>query len=138
VGSDIGTSGVRAAELRLGRGGATLERFGQVALPLGAVRDGEVVDVDVVAGALKELWAQAKFSTRKVIVGVANQKVVVRQVDLPWLPPRSCARAWPSRCRTTSRCRSSTRSSTCTRSRSSPTTPAPGCCASCSSRPPAR
>jgi len=88
VGLDIGTSGVRAAELRLGRGGATLERFGQVALPLGAVRDGEVVDVDVVAGALKELWAQAKFSTKKVIVGVANQKVVVRQVDLPWVPPK--------------------------------------------------
>jgi type IV pilus assembly protein PilM len=77
---------VRAAELRLGRGGATLERFGQVALPLGAVRDGEVVDVPVVAAAIKQLWAQAKFSTKKVVVGVANQKVVVRQVDLPWLP----------------------------------------------------
>jgi type IV pilus assembly protein PilM len=88
VGLDIGTSGVRAAELRLGRSGATLERFGQVALPLGAVRDGEVVDVDVVAGAVKQLWAQAKFSTKKVVVGVANQKVVVRQVDLPWLPAK--------------------------------------------------
>jgi type IV pilus assembly protein PilM len=86
VGLDIGTSGVRAAELRLGRGGATLERFGQVALPQGAVRDGEVVDVAVVADAIKQLWTQAKFSTRKVVVGVANQKVVVRQVDLPWLP----------------------------------------------------
>jgi type IV pilus assembly protein PilM len=86
VGLDIGTSGVRAAELRLGRGGATLERFGQVALPQGAVRDGEVVDVAVVADAIKQLWTQAKFSTKKVVVGVANQKVVVRQVDLPWLP----------------------------------------------------
>jgi type IV pilus assembly protein PilM len=88
VGLDIGTSGVRAAELRLGRSGATLERFGQVALPPGAVRDGEVVDVDAVADAVKQLWAQAKFSTKKVVVGVANQKVVVRQVDLPWLPAK--------------------------------------------------
>ena len=86
MGLDIGTSGVRAAELSLGKGGATLERFGQVALPPGAVRDGEVVDVDVVAQAIKQLWAQAKFGSKKVVVGVANQKVVVRQVDLPWLP----------------------------------------------------
>jgi type IV pilus assembly protein PilM len=86
VGLDIGTSGVRAAELTLGKGGATLERFGQVALPEGAVRDGEVADSDAVAAAIKQLWAQAKFSSKKVVVGVANQKVIVRQVDLPWLP----------------------------------------------------
>jgi len=86
VGLDIGTSGVRAAELSRGKGPVTLERFGQVALPPGAVRDGEVVDTQVVADAIKQLWAQAKFSTKKVVVGVANQKVVVRQVDLPWLP----------------------------------------------------
>lgn len=85
VGLDIGTSGVRAAELTLGKGAATLERFGQVALPPGAVRDGEVVDIDVVAAAIKQLWTQAKFSSKKVVVGVANQKVVVRQVDLPWM-----------------------------------------------------
>ncbi|MBK5307255.1 MAG: type IV pilus assembly protein PilM [Frankiaceae bacterium] len=86
VGLDIGTSGVRAAELTMGKGLATLERFGQVALPAGAVIDGEVIDSDLVAAAIKQLWAQAKFSSKKVVVGVANQKVVVRQVDLPWLP----------------------------------------------------
>jgi type IV pilus assembly protein PilM len=86
VGLDIGTSGVRAAELSFGKQGAKLERFGQVALPAGAVRDGEVVDVDAVAHAIKRLWSTAKFSTKKVVLGVANQKVIVRQVDLPWLP----------------------------------------------------
>jgi len=86
VGLDIGTSGVRAAELSLGKHGATLERFGQVALPPGAVRDGEVVDVDAVAEAIKHLWKTVKFGSKKVVLGVANQKVIVRQVDLPWLP----------------------------------------------------
>jgi type IV pilus assembly protein PilM len=85
VGLDIGTSGVRAAQLSLGKGPVTLERFGQVALPPGAVRDGEVVDQLQVAAAIKQLWGQAKFSTKRVVVGVANQKVIVRQVDLPWL-----------------------------------------------------
>lgn len=86
MGLDIGTSAVRAAEVSLGRGRTTLQRFGQVALPLGAVREGEVVDPPSVAAALKELWGSAKFSTKKVVLGVANQKVVVRQVDLPWMP----------------------------------------------------
>jgi type IV pilus assembly protein PilM len=86
IGLDIGTSGVRAAELSFGKGQVTLERFGQVALPEGAVRDGEVVDPDTVAGAIKQLWAHTKFSSKKVVIGVANQKVIVRQVDLPWMP----------------------------------------------------
>ena len=93
MGLDIGTSGVRAAELTLNKGVATLERFGQVALPIGAVRDGEVVDAAAVAEALRQLWVQAKFSTKKVVVGVANQKVIVRQVDLPWLPTKELKKA---------------------------------------------
>lgn len=86
IGLDIGTSGVRAAELAFGKGQVTLQRFGQVALPEGAVRDGEVINPDLVAEALKQLWAHTKFSGKKVVIGVANQKVVVRQVDLPWMP----------------------------------------------------
>jgi type IV pilus assembly protein PilM len=86
VGLDIGTSGVRAAELAFSKGPATLQRFGQVALPVGAVRDGEVADPQLVADAIKHLWSTAKFTTKKVVLGVANQKVIVRQVDLPWMP----------------------------------------------------
>lgn len=87
VGLDIGTSGVRAAELSVGKRPMVLDKFGQVALPPGAVVDGEVVDVPVVAQAIKQLWSKTRFRTKRVIVGVSNQKVVVRQVDLPWLPP---------------------------------------------------
>jgi len=77
---------VRAAELSVARGTVTLERFGQVALPPGAVRDGEVADPDSVAEAIKRLWSSGKFSTKRVTLGVANQRVIVRQVDLPWMP----------------------------------------------------
>jgi type IV pilus assembly protein PilM len=86
IGLDIGTSGVRAAELSFAHGRVTLEKFGQVSLPRGSVRDGEVVDSDAVASVIKSLWSHTKFSSKKVIVGVANQKVIVRQVDLPWMP----------------------------------------------------
>jgi type IV pilus assembly protein PilM len=86
VGLDIGTSGVRAAELSYGAGGISLERFGQVAVPVGSVRDGEVVDPAAVGAALRELWSATGFTSRKVVLGVANQRVMVRSVEVPWLP----------------------------------------------------
>jgi type IV pilus assembly protein PilM len=86
IGLDIGTSGVRAAELSFGKGGVTLERFGQIAVPEGAVRDGEVMDTAAVASAIKQLWSHTRFSHKNVVMGVANQRVIVRQVDLPWMP----------------------------------------------------
>lgn len=95
VGLDIGTSGVRAAELTIGRGQATLQRFGQVALPVGAVRDGEVVNVEAVTSAIKHLWSTAKFSSKRVVLGVANRKVIVRQVDLPAIPDAELRKSLP-------------------------------------------
>jgi len=88
VGLDIGTSAVRAAEISVGHDAATLHRFGQVALPDGAVRDGEITDPPAVTAAIRQLWQNVKFSSRRVVIGVANQRVVVRQVDVPWLPEK--------------------------------------------------
>ncbi|ROS30690.1 type IV pilus assembly protein PilM [Cellulomonas sp. PhB150] len=91
IGLDIGAGAVRAAELEFGSGGpagknpATLLHYGEVPLPLGAVRDGEVVQQATVAGALKQLWSQAKFSSKDVVIGVGNQRVLVRETDLPWM-----------------------------------------------------
>jgi type IV pilus assembly protein PilM len=83
VGLDVGTSAVRAVELVLGREQVTLTRFGQVALPPGAVRGGEVIDAPAVAAAIRRLWREAGFRSRTVIAGVGNQRVVVRQADFP-------------------------------------------------------
>ncbi len=95
IGLDIGTSGVRAAEVTFGKGEITLAKFGQVALQDGAVRDGEVMDVDAVGRAIKELWSHTKFSSNKVVLGVANQKVLVRQIDLPYLQGDELKRSLP-------------------------------------------
>jgi len=87
VGLDIGTSAVRAAELSIHRGKVVLVRLGQVGLPPGSVVDGEVVDATAVATAIRALWRQATLGSKRVRLGVANQRVVVRQVDVPWMPP---------------------------------------------------
>lgn len=83
VGLDVGTTAVRAAEVRLGRGKPSLVRFGQVALPPGAVIAGEVVDVPTVAAALRRLWKDGGFTGKRVITGLAGQRVVARTTELP-------------------------------------------------------
>jgi type IV pilus assembly protein PilM len=85
IGVDIGSSAVRAVELSTGSSPPALLRIGQVPLPRGAVVAGEVRESDQVAEALKELWHRGKFRSKEVILGVANQRVVVREVTLPWL-----------------------------------------------------
>ena len=85
VGLDIGTSAVRAAQIATGRGATSLQSFGQVALPSGAVVDGEIRDQGAVSEAISQLMKRTKMKARRAILGVANQRVVVRQVDLPYL-----------------------------------------------------
>ncbi len=92
VGLDIGTTGVRAAQLEFGSGGPsatsqpTLTRVAHVPLPHGAVRDGEVADQDAVGSALRTLWTTGKFDTREVVTGVGNPRIVVRDLELPSMP----------------------------------------------------
>jgi type IV pilus assembly protein PilM len=95
IGLDIGTSGVRAAELSFGKRGVTLEKLGQVALTPGVVRDGEVLDAGALADALRQLWTHTGFTHKHVALGIANQRVVVRQVELPWLPARELKASLP-------------------------------------------
>jgi type IV pilus assembly protein PilM len=87
VGLDIGSSGVRAAEFVPGRRRTTLRRYASVPLAPGVVRIGGVVDGDALTAALKELWTKGKFGTKEVRIGIANGGVLVRQLDLDWMPP---------------------------------------------------
>ncbi|CAN5549689.1 PilM family type IVa pilus assembly protein TapM [soil metagenome] len=85
IGLDIGTSAVRAARVGASKGGYSLGAFGQVALPAGAVSDGEIREPEAVSEAIAELWKRARLRSKKAIIGVANQRVVVRPVDLPYM-----------------------------------------------------
>lgn len=85
VGLDIGTDHVRAAQLKPSSAGFTLSSYGRVPVPLGAVVEGEIVDSDAVAAAITQLWRQAGIRAKDVAVGVSNQKVVVRLIDLPYM-----------------------------------------------------
>jgi type IV pilus assembly protein PilM len=82
VGLDIEPGFVAAARVRVGGEGLSIDRAAGVSLAPGVLRDGEVADVDALADALRELFRANKLGKR-VRLGVANQRIVVRTVDLP-------------------------------------------------------
>jgi type IV pilus assembly protein PilM len=87
IGLDIGSTAVRAAELTEGSPPSVV-RAAQVPLPAGAVENSEVRDVAAVSEALRELWTRGGFKSRKVWMGVGNQRVVVREIALPAMPEK--------------------------------------------------
>jgi type IV pilus assembly protein PilM len=80
VGLDIEPGYVAAVQAAAGR--VAVERAAYAALAPGVVRDGEVVDIDTLASVLRDLFAEHKLAKR-VRVGVANQRIVMRTIDLP-------------------------------------------------------
>ena len=84
VGLDIGNEVLRGVELEYGaRRRPVVQRYHEVALPDGAVHNGEVVEENTVATALKRLWAEGKFRSRDVVIGLGNQKVLARDLVVP-------------------------------------------------------
>src|SRR5256714_2813994 len=70
-----------AAVARVDRG-LSVQRAAAADLPLGAVRDGEVMDPEALGIALKRLFAEHRLPKR-VRVGIANQRTIMRTIDLP-------------------------------------------------------
>jgi type IV pilus assembly protein PilM len=80
VGVDIEPGYVAAAECSGGQ--VAVARTAYAPLATGVVRDGEVVDVETLAVALRAMFDEHKLAKR-VRLGVANQRIVMRTIDLP-------------------------------------------------------
>jgi type IV pilus assembly protein PilM len=83
VGLDIEPSGISAVQVSMSAGVLKIEQGAMIPLDAGIVRDGEVTDVEALSDALRTLYKENKGFDKRVRVGVANQKIVVRVVELP-------------------------------------------------------
>lgn len=81
VGLDLDPGHIAAAEVSVD-GGLAVTRGAVAPLRPGVLRDGEVADPAALTEALKAFWAEHSLPTR-VRLGVANQRIVVRTLDLP-------------------------------------------------------
>jgi len=84
VGIDIGSRSVRAVEVGDSvKAKPTVLRYFEVPLPEGAVSSGEVLEPNTVAAALRQLWSEGRFKSRKVVLGIGNQRVLARDLTVP-------------------------------------------------------
>ena len=83
VGLELDPSHLAAAEVHV-NGSITVKKGAVAELRPGILRDGEVQDVVALSDELRTLFAENNLGTR-VRLGVANQRIVVRTLDLPVL-----------------------------------------------------
>ena len=97
VGVDIGSGTIRAVEVTgVGTKRPSVVRFFSMPLPEGAVRNGEVIEVNTVSAALRQLWGAAKFGSKEVVLGVGNAKVLVRDLTVPKLSYQEIRESLPT------------------------------------------
>ncbi|MGH8961816.1 MAG: type IV pilus assembly protein PilM [Jatrophihabitantaceae bacterium] len=99
IGLDIGATAVRASILAPGtlegRPSVTIHGVGRIDLPSGVVVNGVVQEPAALTAAIKQLWSVNKFEGHNVILGIANQQVLVRDLTVPNLDPIKRAKALP-------------------------------------------
>jgi len=81
VGLDIQPGHVAAVQAHV-NGAIVVKHAAEAALPADIVREGEVLDEGVLAQTLRDLFKDAGLD-RRVRLGVANQRTVLRTLDLP-------------------------------------------------------
>ena len=96
VGIDIGTTAVRAVEVRDAEtDNPVLLRCLEQPLPFGAVSRGEVLEPAVVGATLKRLWSTGGFTSKDVILGMGYHRMVVRNLTVPSMSLRRIRESLP-------------------------------------------
>src|SRR3982074_2611851 len=83
VGLDIGSSSIKAVELKSTKQGYELVSFGLEALAQDTVVDGAIMDAPLVAGGISNNFDTQKIKTKNVATAVSGPSVIVKRVTLP-------------------------------------------------------
>jgi type IV pilus assembly protein PilM len=86
VGLDVEAGSIAATEVRI-NGSVEVAKTGVVPLEPGVFREGEVSDAEGLTQALKTLFGRHKLG-KTVRLGIANQRVAVRSLRLPFIEDR--------------------------------------------------
>jgi len=84
IGLDIGSSSVKLVELTQSLGGnLRLERYAIEQLPRGAVVDGNIDKIDVVAEAVRRAYRRAECRVKNVAMALPSSAVITKRIALP-------------------------------------------------------
>ncbi|PYT46669.1 MAG: pilus assembly protein PilM [Acidobacteria bacterium] len=83
VGLDIGSSSIKAVELKSAKSGYELVSFGMETLAPDTVVDGAIMDAPQVANAISKIFDAQRIKTKNVATSVSGHSVIVKRVPLP-------------------------------------------------------
>ena len=83
VGLDIGSSSVKAIELKPAGKGYRVSAIGVESVPPDSIVDGAIIDGGAVADAVRRLFANKKFKAKDVVASLSGNSVIVKKITLP-------------------------------------------------------
>jgi len=83
VGLDIGSSAVKAVELKPAGKGYKVTGFGSEPIPPDSIVDGAIIDAAAVADAIRRLFDTRNIKTKDVAASLSGNAVIVKKITLP-------------------------------------------------------
>ena len=83
VGLDIGSSAVKAIELKQSGKGYKVSAIGVESVPPDSIVDGAIIDGGAVADAVRRLFANKKFKAKDIVASLSGNSVIVKKITLP-------------------------------------------------------
>jgi len=91
VGLDIGSSAVKAVELKASGKGYRVTAIASEPVPPDSIVDGAIIDGGAVAEAIKKLFAKKGFKTKEVAASLSGNAVIVKKISLPVMTEQELA-----------------------------------------------
>jgi type IV pilus assembly protein PilM len=85
VGLDIGSSAVKAVELKAVGKGYKVSAFGSEDVPPDSIVDGAIIDGGAVADAIRRLFDGKTIRTKQVVASLSGNAVIVKKITLPMM-----------------------------------------------------
>ena len=83
VGLDIGSSAVKAVELKSAGKGWKVVAFAMQPVPPDSIVDGAIIDGAAVADAIRRVFENKHFKTKEVAASLSGNAVIVKKISLP-------------------------------------------------------
>ena len=91
VGLDIGSSAVKAVELKPNGQGLKVAAFATEPVPPEAIVDGAMIDGAAVADSIRRLFERGPFKAREVVASLSGNAVIVKKIALPIMTDQELA-----------------------------------------------
>src|SRR5262245_66080629 len=83
IGLDIGSSSIKAVQIKRSRTGVALQAFGMQPLVPQTIVDGTIMDQGAVVEAIRALWGRIKLRNKDVAIAIAGHSVIIKKIAVP-------------------------------------------------------